>query len=150
MISPLGVSIASVFFVIDVRPSSALCCKAVSLEAHPGDFSWPSATVQDVSKARSCSAGLFCVSLSIRGSTSLQRREVCLQLTAAERHPASAAGQRHLRGAVPGASQSGQCEWVVSVGDVAALWVQYLMLSQMFDLSELSSVCLQVSSGLAP
>lgn len=25
----------------------------------------------------------------------------------------------------------------MSVGDVAALWVQYLMLSQMFDLSEL-------------
>uniref|UniRef100_A0A803YMY6 procollagen-proline 3-dioxygenase n=1 Tax=Meleagris gallopavo TaxID=9103 RepID=A0A803YMY6_MELGA len=34
LFSPLGVSIASVSFVVDVRPSSALCCKTISLEAH--------------------------------------------------------------------------------------------------------------------
>lgn len=107
MISPLSVSIASVSSVVDVKPNSAFCCEVVSLEVHPGDSSWPLVMVQDVHEARSCSAGLFCLSLSIRGSASLQRREVCLQLTAAERHPASAAGQRHLRGTVPRASQGG-------------------------------------------
>lgn len=87
MISSPGVSIASVSFAADVRPNSAL-----SLAAHPGDFSWPAAMVQDVNEARTCSAGSFCVSLSIRGSASLQRREVCLQLAAAERHSASTTG----------------------------------------------------------
>lgn len=47
-----------------MRPNFALCCEALSLAVHPGDFSWPSAMVQDVNEAIACSAGLFSVSPS--------------------------------------------------------------------------------------
>lgn len=62
MFSPLGISIASVSFVVDVRPSS-FCCKAVSLEAHPmtsaGPQPWYKMSVRPGHVQQGCFVSLF-------------------------------------------------------------------------------------------